>query len=74
MMVARENAQTLIAVYLRQLALGIVKKTDNILPFRKKRAVPDVCNAVSYTHLDVYKRQVRTSATRCAIPPESCAG
>ena len=45
MMVARENAQALIAVYLRQLALGIVKKTDNILPFRKKRAVPDVCNA-----------------------------
>ena len=45
MMVARENAQALIAVYLRQLALDIVKKTDNILPFRKKRAVPDVCNA-----------------------------
>ena len=45
MMVARENAQALIAVYLRQLALGIVKKTDNILPFRKKRAVPAECNA-----------------------------
>lgn len=54
MMVARENAQALIAVYLRQLALGIVKKTDNILPFRKKRAVPDVCNAHGAASFMIY--------------------
>ena len=47
MAVARENAQALIAGYLRQIALGIVKKTDDILPFHKKCAVPDVCNAHS---------------------------
>ena len=45
MMMACENAQALIALYLRQIAPGIVKKADNVLPFRKKCAVFDVCNA-----------------------------
>ena len=45
MVVACENAQALIARYLRQIAPGIVKKADNVLPLRKKCAVFDVCNA-----------------------------